>query len=648
MVNLVRSAAWNFRSLAAALLAIAVADSALAVEFESGELRGSIDTTVSVGASMRVHERDCDLVFSGNGGCNPNPAWSNADDGNLNYDKGDLFSAAAKATVDLRLDWRNYGAFLRGSLFYDLVTMDTHTERTDLDRDARYRSSPFNSGVVGMGAQLLDAYLWGNFEVAGRPLELRVGNQVINWGESLFFPGGAALTNSFDVARLRTPGSQVREALVPAPILRLSMELFENLGVEVYYQGYWTRTQIDPVGSYFSTNDLVGRAADGSYLGADAGSRDMDPDDVFEEAFAVDPVITQIFPPTGDPLQDVFIPIFRTLGSDPSTITRIPSFFPVGIPRLEDDEPKSQGQWGAALRYYLESIQTEFGLYYLRIHDKNPSVGFVADPFDLVINTFLIPESFPETFLGFPIRELLPMGPVDTTVQRTSVPVGFFREYPEDIDIFAASFATELFGVALQGEVSYRTRQPVAITSGFLEALARAETEGQRVRVSGFVREKMLQTQLSGIVALGPGHPIFGPLVECLGVDTLSIASEIAMVRFPGLEPENAYAGPGFTDGSDETSWGYALQVQGDYTNPFDIPITLTPRIAFQHDVDGNSPLGPTTFFVEHRKSLSFGATLDYLGVWQFDVAYTNFYGASTRNLSGDRDFVSASLTYSF
>ena len=102
--------------------------------------------------------------------------FTNFDDGDLNYDVWDVFANTYKATVDVELAWRNYGGFFRGSVFYDLATMATDTARTDLARESLYTSSAFRSGVVGMGYQLLDAYVYGNYEVAGRPVEIRAGN----------------------------------------------------------------------------------------------------------------------------------------------------------------------------------------------------------------------------------------------------------------------------------------------------------------------------------------------------------------------------------------------------------------------------------------------------------------------------------------
>jgi hypothetical protein len=629
---------------------------AAAVEFEVGELRGSVDTTVSAGFSMRVQDRDCRMIWVNNGGCQETQGFTNFDDGDLNYDVWDVFANTYKATVDVELAWRNYGGFLRGSVFYDLATMATDTARTDLARESLYTSSAFRSGVVGMGYQLLDAYAYGNWEVAGRPVELRAGNMLLNWGESLFFQG-INVTNAVDLNRLRAPGSLVREALLPAPMVRVSAELFRNFSIEAYYQAYWNRVELDPTGSYFSFNDLTGRGAEGFFLDQDPGSSGMKPEELFTTSLGgeqlagygipTEPVTTVITVPTGQgAAYDAFITGLNASGFFPSTITYVDAFFPMGFPQLSDRDARKQGQWGVALRYFAEAIRTEFGAYYIRFHSKQPSLGFVAEPSDLVATTFLIPESFGPAGALIP-PENLPPNPVDVTVANLPIPVGYFREYAEDINIFGVSAATEIFGIAWGAELSYTTQLPLSVTTAFPDALLEASETGQRATVSGFVREERLQGHLSAIATIGPGDPYVGALVRALHISSIAVTGEVVFVEFPNFDESLGYATVNNTGRPTEFSWAYATLIQGDYDNPLGVPITLTPRVSFSHAPTGTYPGGQTQF-IEDTMSFAAGVNVDYLGVWQFDLSYVNYFGGGARNPVIDRDYVSFSITRSF
>ena len=78
---------------------LSISGPAYAFQFEHGEIQGSLDTTLSFGASWRVQDQDSDIIGIANDGT----AYSvNADDGNLNYDKG-LVSSVAKITSELDL-----------------------------------------------------------------------------------------------------------------------------------------------------------------------------------------------------------------------------------------------------------------------------------------------------------------------------------------------------------------------------------------------------------------------------------------------------------------------------------------------------------------------------------------------------------------
>ena len=94
-------------------------------------------------------------------------------------------------------------------------------------------------------------------------------------------------------------------------------------------------------------------------------------------------------------------------------------------------------------------------------------------------------------------------------------------------------------------------------------------------------------------------------------------------------------------------SWGYRVAARGDYNNVFGTPFTLSPRIAFGHDVGGITP-GPGGNFIRGRKSVTVGAEANYQNQWAFDLAYTNYFGAGDINLIRDRDFVQFSAKYSF
>ena len=81
-----------------------------------------------------------------------------------------------------------------------------------------------------------------------------------------------------------------------------------------------------------------------------------------------------------------------------------------------------------------------------------------------------------------------------------------------------------------------------------------------------------------------------------------------------------------------------------DYNNAIGA-VNLFPYVQWRHDVNGNSP-APSGPFSEGLTALTLGLRADYLASWQANVGYTRYGGG--RNTLRDRDFVSASINYSF
>ena len=603
---------------------------AFGVDVSVGPVSGRLDTTISTGVSIRVEDRDPDLVGRANGG----NAWSiNGDDGNLNFNKGGLVSLNAKVTHELDLKWRQFGFFGRMYYFYDWAIMKIDPERTAFTENAQRRA--------GMNIKVLDAYLKGDFKLWDRPITLRLGNQVLNWGESTFIQNGINIINPVDVSLLRVAGAELREALLAVPMMSISTGLTQNLSLEGFYQFYWDNTEIEPLGTFFSTTDIASPGASFASL-------------TFGKPY---------------PIGMLDYPLTH---SDPPPLERNP----LGdwVPRGMDREPRHQGQGGAALRYLAPWLyDTEFGLYYIHYHSRLPLVSGHSGPPPQV-------SADPQT--GGDTLRLLLWGLSGDFASTSS----YFREFPEDIDLVGVSFNTDIgsIGLAVQGEVSYRPNQPIQVDdvellySAFsaldpylkrLEGLlgkpapdnifsnSQLGRQGFDQDISGYRRKKMVQPQLTLT-------ELFGPM---LGADQLVLLGEIGATWFPDLDDKSVlrYDGPGthtsanefFTEAkiqpvtqeggfADEFSWGYRIAARADFNNAIG-PVTLQPSVAFYHDVTGTTPL-PIGNFVEGRKTITLGLTATYLNTVRATLSYTNYFGGGNFNLLHDRDFVSLAASVSF
>jgi len=332
---------------AVAVLAL-TAGSASAVNYTYGEVSGSVDTTLSAGASMRTSARDCRNLQEGEGGCKVRDASGvekggpiNGDDGNLNYGQWDVFSSPLKATSEVGATWRNFNAFVRGTAFYDPSV--TNTDFRDLEK-------PQLTGRNGVGhnAKLLDYFVGGSFDVGGLPLELRGGNQVISWGESTFIQNGINVINPVDVSATRKPGSEVKEFFIPILAAKASLGLPNNFSLEGFYQFKADNIVPDPSGTFFSSADIIGRGSQPIR----AGVNDHGDDSRFNPFQVINGLDDDIFWQS-------------RLG------VNVPS---VSIERANDKDAKNGGEFGFALRYFAEELNngTEFGLYFINYHSRLP------------------------------------------------------------------------------------------------------------------------------------------------------------------------------------------------------------------------------------------------------------------------------------
>lgn len=241
------------------------------MSFNGGEVTGRANGSISVGAVWSAENPNGDYVNQGNadsigrghaGQFNPNSA-RNVDDSRLNWRKGDLVSSPVTVLGEVEMNWRNYGAFIRGKTWYD-YTLNHHNvdfghSANGYQANSTLNDSHFDDLAQFQGVALLDAYVFGDFDIADHPLNARLGNQVVNWGEGLFFQNGINAVNPVDTTALRRAGSQLKEALVPVPMLYGNLGLTDNLSLEAFYQLQWKASTLEGCGTFFSSNDYIRR-----------------------------------------------------------------------------------------------------------------------------------------------------------------------------------------------------------------------------------------------------------------------------------------------------------------------------------------------------------------------------------------------------
>jgi len=618
------------------------------------------NTTVSVGTNWRASSPSNELYSRVSGqllGLKDGLGGSNTDSATLNYGQGDRFSTPLKLITDLELRKGDFGGLVRVKAWYDQSLEDEKVRFGHQNNDYNggrgglnsrppllpYNPCPGATQIIGgqpycapgtwptaklsdegfedlqkfSGVYLLDAYAYGTFQVGDSDLQLRLGRQVVNWGESVFFQGVNQI-NPIDVTALRRPGTEVKEVLLPV-LMAYTNWGFSFGSLEAFYQFQWDNSPIDSCGMYWGP-------AEGLISAETAGCLST-----------------------------------ASIGGAANPVAQARGF---SFSALKGREASDSGQFGLALRFPVEAIDTEFGLYGMNIHARVPVIsarmgthpsapirtpglpfpifnpaanGGLGGWFSQVVSNvpqygFLSPADFHRT--------LAAAGGTPVT------PAGGFWEYPEDIQIYGLSAATTLFGWSVAAEASYQADVPVQINGNDLLQAAllgagpygaagrAAVVQGLGTELPGYDRFDKTQFQVNTVKTFS----------DVLGAESLLLVAEVAMQSndVPDFEKAgNLRYGRAFIYGVGgqatnpqpdgrkvdgyitDLSWGYRMRARLDYDGAFDGAIRVSPSVVWNHDVDGVAMDGQ---FIEDRQTLGLGVGFNYAKKYTLDLDY---YSAS-------------------
>jgi len=213
-----------------------------------------------------------------------------------------------------------------------------------MDNDSLATSNRFENGRQALGlsdqakrlnrgpdGEILDAFLFGRFDLDPIPVSLKVGRHTVYWGESLLLFGamsGIAYSQMpLDLQKgLAVPGTEAKELFRPLGNVSMQAQLTDKISLAGQYFFQWEPHRLPEAGSYLGLLDVILSGGE-SYL-----------------------------IPTG--------------------IAAMP-YYPV----LKGDsaEPDGTGNWGVSLRWNPEWLGGTVGFYYRRFADMLPQLNLLLD-----------------------------------------------------------------------------------------------------------------------------------------------------------------------------------------------------------------------------------------------------------------------------
>ena len=306
-------------TIAAAVTAALSAGAARAFDFDTGnpDLAVRWDNTVRYNLARRVEARDPKIGNS-----------AVSDEGTYSFDRNDTVANRLDLLTELDVVYKNrMGMRLSGAGWYDAAYGDQSKSNpnpplVNIPSYANHQYSEYTKKYYqGPAGELLDAFVFGKFDVGAMPVSLKAGRHSLYWGESLFLGGNlhgiAYAQNPLDLQKgFATPGTEAKELFRPLNQISGQAQLTNSLSVAAQYFFEWESFRYPEGGTYLGPVDFAFNGPDRQFLSGPLG-----------------------FAARGNPL-----------------------------------EPEQKGEYGLATRWSPAWLDGTVGLYYRRFSDKLPQV----------------------------------------------------------------------------------------------------------------------------------------------------------------------------------------------------------------------------------------------------------------------------------
>jgi hypothetical protein len=404
----------------AVVAALAAAGPAQAFEIDTGneDLTMRWDNTFRYNLGLRAQSQDPAIL--GN---------ANADDGDRNFKNGSVVTNRLDILSEFDLVWqKKYGVRVSAAGWGDAAYSNldgTHTATANTLVNGLPVAgvlSPYAKRYAkGVSGEMLDWFTFGSFEVGDIPVNVKLGQHTVYWGESLFLVGLvhsiAYSQNSVDQWKgLANPGSEAKELFRPRGGVTVQAQPTSELSVAAQWFYNWQAVRVPESGTYLSNLDMLNFGGDSLVLGPNP--------------FAA------LIP--GAPAN---LRLWNNNSIEPSRYSR------------------SIGDYGLSARWSPQWLDGTLGLYYRNATDILPQLLVTPGVATLPAATC--------TAIGG-----TPLAPTTCLVNKNATTVADLQKfgkagtyqtaYGNNIHMFGLSLSKSIAGVSVGAEVSYRQNMPLA------------------------------------------------------------------------------------------------------------------------------------------------------------------------------------------
>lgn len=321
----------------ASAMGVSAGAQAIGIDTGNADVDLRLDNTVRYTLGMRAEGADRKIYSNGH-----------YDEGDLKFGRGDLVQNRVDILTEMDMTYKKQMGFrVSAASWYDdaYKNDDIRTNGEPGSYSNNHYSGTTKRYYRGPSGEILDAFVFSRFNVGDVPLNLRLGQHTVFWGEGLLFPGHAISYSQAPIDGRKAaanPGTETKEIFLPIGQFSGQAQLTDKFSMAFQYFYDWESTRAPEGGTYFGAPDFGVAGPDRFFLA------DLSPYGLGQQ-FAQ---------------------------------------------RVDPKEPNKAGNWGVAAKYNVDAIDATVGLYYRVFDDYNPGGLQLMDYTSYLGGALTLPKSY--------------------------------------------------------------------------------------------------------------------------------------------------------------------------------------------------------------------------------------------------------------